>query len=693
MNPFLFWSLVGAGGASLIVAAVFLGRWLWRRAFDKQVRELFETGLFDVAADKLVARGRHVEAAESLVRWGKVEQGAKVYADHGQLAEAAELYQRTRQWGLAAMHFAKAGRLREASRCYAKHGQPEKAANTLKELGETDEAVAVLCKAGLYRAAADMQLESTGVDGAVQILVAGKLFAEAAELLEDHGRSGEAQAVRAQDADQREDWAAAAALYEALGQREEALERYLKAKDFVRAGELAALLGEPQRALDLFRRGKAFEQVALLLARQGEYREAARAYLLVGKTNDAIENLVRAEDVLSAADIYDRMGDRAAALAILDTPRTHPQYRDSHLMRARFFERYGDILAARNELVQVVTVLGLSPETLGIVFLVTELHAQQGDIDSALRILEKAKRRGMSDPELDERINRLKAAVEQAAKASVKQLDLTIAATLPYSERYEFLKKLGQGGMGAVYRARDRRLGRIVAIKLLLEGDLPTEQAKQYFFREAQTVSKLSHPNIVALFDYGEMSHHSFIAMEYIEGRDLDQLARNRRMLPLAEFVSICSQLAAALDYAHQKSVIHRDVKLGNVMVTDESVVKLMDFGLAKAVKENPDRSLMVIGTPYYMAPEQIAHENIDHRVDIYAFGILMFRLLTGHLPFEQGDVLRAQRFEAPPDPLSFNRDIPRPLAGLILSCLEKRPEDRPARASELGAALLKFSQ
>ncbi len=212
--------------------------------------------------------------------------------------------------------------------------------------------------------------------------------------------------------------------------------------------------------------------------------------------------------------------------------------------------------------------------------------------------------------------------------------------------------------------------------------------AKKYFFREAQTVSILNHPNIVALYDFGEMDARPFIAMEYVDGRNLEQMVKKRPTLPLQLMLDVCTQLSRALDYAHSKKIIHRDIKLGNVMVTREGAVKLMDFGLAKAITENPDRSLLVIGTPYYMAPEQIAHEDIDHRVDIYALGILMYRLVTGHLPFETGDVLRAQRFEAPPDPLTFAPKLPRSLIGLILHCLEKRPEDRPETAGEIADRL-----
>ncbi len=688
MTPVMLWVFIGLGGIIVVGASLAASRLLQGRIFDHKIRVLFETGQHDVGAAKLVSCGRYREAADNLVRWRKLDGAAQLLADAGDYEEAAALYTRARQWGMAALLWMRAGLPREAARCYAKDGQTEKAARLYLEHGAPDQAVRLLKRVGSFEAAANIQRATEGDEAALETLREGGLHAQAAQLLFEIGRDDEGHALLAECYDKQGDWDAAANAYEAQGRLEEALARFIKAEKFLRAGALAEQLGRDEQALDLYRRAKGHDRLGQLLARLGRHRDAARAYLLAGRTEAAVENLLEAQDVLSVAKIYERTRREGAALSVLEVERDHPQFRDARLRRARLLERRGDISASRAELVMLVTRLGVSRETLDIVYRVTELYVQQGDAANALKVLERTKRRGLSDPELDERIARLRQAVDRALGTSRSSPALSIAAALPQSERYEFLHKLGEGGMGAVYRARDLKLGRLVAIKLLLEGDLPTDQAKEYFFREARTVSQLSHRNIVALFDYGEMGSHSFIAMEYVEGQDLEQMVSEGRKLPLRRFSSICVQLAQALDYAHQQNVIHRDVKLANVMVTEDLVVKLMDFGLAKAVTESPDRSLVVIGTPYYMAPEQIAQEEVDHRTDIYAMGIVMFRLLTGHLPFVEGDVLRAQRYEPPPDPLSLNPDLPRPLVRLVSQCLEKRREDRPARARDLAAAI-----
>lgn len=695
MNPTLLWTLIGVGGLVTGVGVFFAARMLAARAFESKVRQLFETGRHDLAVERLRAKGRLREAAEQLLRWGQNDGAARIYVELDEWTKAAELYERKREYGTAAVYHLKAGDRERAARCYAKHGRTDRAAELYREAGRADRAVELLRESGDIDGAAAVLIESSGEHAAVEMLVESGRSEEAATLLRDRGDETRANELLAEHYDRTRDWAAAGAALEALGRLEEALERYRKAGKPLESGNLYERLGRDEDAARQFERAKAFDRAAACWERLGQHREAARQYLLAGLMKQAVDNLVRAGDVVSVGQIYHQSGFNQEALDVLAVDPSHAQFKQARVLRARLLESGGDVEGARNELIQVVTRLGLSQQTVDVVFLIAELYAQQGDAGNALRILERTKQRGLQHPAIDARIGRLRqelerqqAAVAAAAAAGQAAPEINLAAALPQSDRYEFQKKLGQGGMGSVYRALDRKLGRTVAIKLLLDSDLPSDMAKKYFFREAQTVSVLNHPNIVALYDFGEMDGRPFIAMEYIEGRNLEQIAKKSPILPVPLMVPICAQLSDALDYAHQKKVVHRDIKLGNVMVTPEERVKLMDFGLAKAITENPDRSLLVIGTPYYMAPEQIAHEDVDHRVDIYALGILMYRLATGHLPFETGDVLRAQRFEAPPDPLSYNPELPRPLVGLILHCLEKRPEDRPQRAGEVAERL-----
>ena len=691
----MLWVIIGVVFVAAAVGGFFVVTVVLPKAFDTQVRKLFETGRHDIAVERLRSKGRVAEAAEMLARWGQTDAAARIHVEQGDWGKAAELYEAKREWGTAALYHLKTDNKERAARCYAKQGKTDKAAELYRQMGRSDLAVELLKDVGDVQAAAEVLRESAGEDAAVDLLVEAGKVDEAAKLLRGRGELTRAAELLADHHDRNKDWEAAGAQFEALGRIEEALERYRKAGNAVKSGEMYERLERFEEAATQYERGKAYERAAGCLERLGQYREAARRYLLAGLMNQAIEDLMRAGDVVSIGQLHRQSGNQQAALDVLNVEQGHAQFKEAHVLRARLLENGGDVEGARNELIQLVTRLGLSPQTIDVVLLIAELYAGQGDAANALRILDRTKQRGLEHPDLDKRIQRLRAEVERekvavaAAAAGGEVQEITVAAGLPQTDRYEFQKKLGQGGMGAVYKAFDREAQRVVAIKLLLDSDLPSDMAKKYFFREAQTVAVLNHPNIVGLYDFGELDGRPFIAMEFIEGRNLEQIAKKTPIIPLPLTISVCTQLSLALDYAHQKKVIHRDIKLGNVMVTPEERVKLMDFGLAKAITENPDRSLLVIGTPYYMAPEQIAHEDIDHRVDIYALGVMMYRLIAGRLPFETGDVLRAQRFEAPPDPMLFNPDLPKPLVGLVLHCLEKRPDDRPQRCGEIAERLM----
>src|SRR5690348_13930241 len=206
---------------------------------------------------------------------------------------------------------------------------------------------------------------------------------------------------------------------------------------------------------------------------------------------------------------------------------------------------------------------------------------------------------------------------------------------------YEVVAPLGAGGMGEVYRARDTRLGRDIALKLL-----PTELASNpdrlaRFEREARTVAGLAHPNIVSLFSIEEHDSIRFLILELVEGRDLSSMV-TRSGLPVAQVLDIAIPLADALVAAHEKGVVHRDLKPANVMLSREGRVKVLDFGLAKAVEQDPQATVaatisdagQVLGTVAYMAPEQIRGENVDARTDLFAFGIVLYELSTGTRPF-----------------------------------------------------------
>ena len=214
----------------------------------------------------------------------------------------------------------------------------------------------------------------------------------------------------------------------------------------------------------------------------------------------------------------------------------------------------------------------------------------------------------------------------------------------PTLGRYRIERELGQGAMGTVYLGIDPKINRQVAIKTLAYQQVDTEelpQIKERFFREAEAAGNLSHPNIVTIYDVGEETDLAFFAMELLEGKDLSHYCRPKKRLPIAQVINIISQTAAALDYAHRKGVIHRDIKPANIVLLHDEQIKVTDFGIARIATSSRTETGVILGTPSYMSPEQVAGKKVDGRSDLFSLGVVMYELLSGEKPF-QGESITA---------------------------------------------------
>jgi serine/threonine-protein kinase len=202
--------------------------------------------------------------------------------------------------------------------------------------------------------------------------------------------------------------------------------------------------------------------------------------------------------------------------------------------------------------------------------------------------------------------------------------------------------------------------------------------------REAQAAAKLNHPNIVTVYDTGEQQGRYYIAMEYVEGTTLKEILKRRGTISVSGIVHVLMQVSEALAYAHEKNVVHRDVKPANVMWTRSRKAKLMDFGLAKVVREARNHTTVVAGTPYYMSPEQTLGKNVDHRTDIYSLGVTVFELATGTVPFKEGNIPYHHLHTPPPELRALRQDLPDALVDFVSRCLEKDPVNRFQSAQEI---------
>jgi len=266
----------------------------------------------------------------------------------------------------------------------------------------------------------------------------------------------------------------------------------------------------------------------------------------------------------------------------------------------------------------------------------------------------------------------------------------------PMLGRYQVEKELGKGAMGVVYLGKDPKIGRVVAIKTMalsqeFEGDELVE-VKERFFREAETAGRLTHPNIVTIYDAGEEHDLAYIAMEFLKGRDLVPFTKPDALLPVTQVLSIIARVSEALGYAHQQNVVHRDIKPANIMYEPESdTAKVTDFGIARITDSSKTKTGMVLGTPSYMSPEQLAGKKVEGRSDLFSLGVTLYQMLCGSLPF-QGDSMAQLMFkianEQHPDIRTLKPALPACVAAVTNRALAKDPDQRYQSGEQMARAI-----
>src|SRR5258706_6361024 len=270
----------------------------------------------------------------------------------------------------------------------------------------------------------------------------------------------------------------------------------------------------------------------------------------------------------------------------------------------------------------------------------------------------------------------------------------------PQLGRYEVLKELGKGAMGIVYLGKDPKINREVAIKTLrFEDEFDAEDQKMMkdrFFRKAESAGRLVHPNIVTIYDAGDDGDISYIAMELLSGTDLKDFSAKSKLLPSNEVIEIVAKVADALDYAHSEGVVHRDIKPANIMRLTDGKIKVADFGIARITSQSKTATGTVMGTPSYMAPEQLAGKKVDGRADLFSLGVTLYELLTGEKPFT-GESIATLMFRIANEPhtgiMTHREDLPPGIQAVIDKALQKKPEERYQRGSEMARDLRNVGQ
>jgi predicted Ser/Thr protein kinase len=262
--------------------------------------------------------------------------------------------------------------------------------------------------------------------------------------------------------------------------------------------------------------------------------------------------------------------------------------------------------------------------------------------------------------------------------------------------RYVIVEEIGQGAMGVVYKAVDPLIDRTVAIKTI-NLDLSKEELASFekrFQREVQSAGKLNHPNIVTVYDVGRTEGVAYMAMEFLEGKELREILDSGVVLPIEKITHIASQVADGLGFAHEHGIVHRDVKPANVMVMKNGLVKITDFGIAQMSSASRTMSGMVMGSPKYMSPEQVVGQGVDGRSDVFSLGVVLYEMLAGRTPFA-GENISAIMYQIlndePTPPKSFNQNIPDSINFIVLKALAKHPDKRYQNAKEMARDLKRY--
>lgn len=638
------------------VAAVVLALYVWKRPShagfiqwfkERRLLRLMSEKKIDQAVDELLRQARVRAAAEFLLEQGQYNRGMNLLMEHKEFSVGAKL-------ALAA--------------------------------GKTDDAVTLFQQANDYAAAASLLERSGRGPEAVKVYMKGGHTRAAADAVLRFGQEREISAVA--------DWLMK------RGDNELAIPLLHKVNRFPDLGRVQEQLGRYGEALAAYELCDAFVDAARIYTAQGEHRRAAYVLLRGGKVQEAIGALIADGDYLAAARLYRRHGDAAAALDVLQKVQPGNElFRKASLFAATIFEEHHRFAETVQCLVGLLEHEGYGDENAELLYRVVDLQIHIGDYDAAVRTLETAKQAGATSPAIDEQLMLLGKAeeevlvepdkAEEGARQKRKLREVSTTILFPKLDRYQLKRKLARGGHGVLFLVHDKERKEDVVLKVLHSQSLPTELARRYFLREARTASSIRHPNVVRVYDVGEYEGRLFISMEFVDGQNLLEMFDSVSNPMSVDFkLHICLQLCDAMGHAHSLNIVHRDIKMSNVMVNRVGQVKLTDFGLAKVLDEDAARSLLVMGTPDYMSPEQLAGDFVDARADLFSFGVLMYRLFTEHDPFEDQGVFTEERFKTPSPPTDHVPNLSPVLAETIIRCLRYRREDRSQSAAEVAAGL-----
>lgn len=660
---------------------------------DQAIRLAMDSNQWEIAAELQLRQGKRAEAARSLRSAHQWDRAGLLFEELHDYAAAVQSFRRAAN-KKAIMRNLIAGQDWIGAADHAEQeGDLLGAADMAKRGRQGDRAVALLRRAGKVKEAAQLQ---------------GALFEEAGQWVEaaQHWQGLSEWARSAQAYDRAGDGLACAAMLARDGRLEMAAERYVQLGAHAEAASTYEQLGTYRKAALHYQKAGDVEHAINALALEGDKATVVKMRIALGHQDEALRvalstspgDAAFVELTKLAIQLQLDRQDKAAAgrsmLNLLQAPLSPEERHHFGVQCIDTLLATGDLVRARQawDRLRQVEAPG-SPLAVYLTSVESRLQVQhttalssgmaghtQAQILSIQNDFQAHGVRRPSSAPANLPTEPTQSAPDETITIPGEGQDPSWPSGVPVAlaNRYGGLSRLGQGGNGVVFKATDKLLGRTVVLKFMLEGSMPTDMARKYFLREVKLAANLNHPNIVHIYDMGETDGTPWYAMEFVDGRPLTAfLPIGTPVNDPAWMLSVLEQLCAALDHAHQAGLIHRDIKPDNVLVAADGSVKLLDFGLARGRGEGFGELSVLAGTPYYMAPEQLDGSNVDHRADIYALSVILFRMLTGQLPFTEGNVFVAHAVAPVPDLVKLNPGVPRSAAEVVYRAMAKRPAER----------------
>ncbi|MFC1736067.1 protein kinase [Candidatus Hydrogenedentota bacterium] len=667
------------------------GDWVARVSIDPQGQYAAAlTGydminLYDLQEKKLLWQYKHSDVIQDM----ELARGRRIFLGCNSSACMLD-FDRERLWHLPSNHRVTAVTV-DKDRPVVVMGQQKYGVKAYKLSNCLIRAARNYERCGMALEAAQICEENNELAVAAELYIGVKEFAKAAPLYEQLGQIEEAGKLYERSGQHTE----AALCFEQIGQIERAANCYAEAGEHRKAADLSAQIGDATKAAELHMQAGDFSKAAQILDGAGATEAARVAYEKAAEAGG-----LPTAGAIRLAQLYvsDDLIDDAIKLLQPITSETDGSHAALVLL-ADCFRRKGMFTLAANRYVEALRgEEKVSSNNIDVFYGLGVAYEQGGSYGNAHEVFQKIL---AADYYFKDVTNRLEHVAEMsgmfvdAGKTQVSDAGMQAASggggtVIQEKKRYEVIRKLGEGGMGVVYLARDTKLDRVVAWKVLPSQFNSNDELRSRFVREARAVAALNHQNIVGVFDIGEEQGRSFIAMEYVEGQPLGRILKTQKKLSLANTVEIGMQAADGLAAAHKKGIIHRDVKPDNVMITpDEGKIKIMDFGLVHFESETKlTRAGQVMGTLYYMSPEQATGRHVGPQTDVYAMGIMMFEMIAGKPPFTEGNLAFHHVNTAPAKLIEVADNITPEFSDVVAKCLEKDPRKRYADGAELSAAL-----